>query len=104
MRNNMSIESTQNTQVNVKISGSLREFINQQISPNGEYESASEYIRDLVRQDKRNWEQKENAEISAMLLKSINSPNSALESDFFEKAKLYAKEITHKNKTNSDNE
>jgi len=37
--------------VNVRISGRLKNFIMQQISFNGLYESASEYIRDLIRKD-----------------------------------------------------
>ncbi len=46
--------------VNVRITGKLRRFIEEQVSSSGLYESASEYIRDLIRQDyqqqeKRKW-------------------------------------------------
>ena len=37
--------------VNVRITGKLRRFIEEQASPNGLYESASEYARDLIRRD-----------------------------------------------------
>ena len=37
--------------VNVRITGKLRRFIEEQTSPNGLYESASEYVRDLIRRD-----------------------------------------------------
>ncbi len=37
--------------VNVKISGKLKQFLNEQTGPGGLYESASEYIRDLIRRD-----------------------------------------------------
>ena len=37
--------------VNVRITGKLRRFIEKQTSPNGLYESASEYVRDLIRRD-----------------------------------------------------
>ncbi len=37
--------------VNVRITGKLRRFIEEQASPNGLYESASEYVRDLIRRD-----------------------------------------------------
>jgi antitoxin ParD1/3/4 len=37
--------------VNVRITGKLRQFIEEQASPNGLYESASEYVRDLIRRD-----------------------------------------------------
>jgi antitoxin ParD1/3/4 len=37
--------------VNVRISGKLRRFIEEQAGPDGLYESASEYVRDLIRRD-----------------------------------------------------
>jgi Arc/MetJ-type ribon-helix-helix transcriptional regulator len=37
--------------VNVIISWKLRRFIEEQASPNGLYESAIEYVRDLIRRD-----------------------------------------------------
>jgi len=46
--------------VNVRITGKLRRFIEEQAGPIGLYESASEYVRDLIRrdyqrQDERKW-------------------------------------------------
>ena len=35
--------------VNVRITGKLRKFIEEQAGSNGLYESASEYVRDLIR-------------------------------------------------------
>lgn len=37
--------------VNVRISGKLKDFISLQTGPNGIYENASEYVRDLIRKD-----------------------------------------------------
>jgi len=37
--------------VNVRLSGKLKSFIAEQSGSNGLYESASEYIRDLIRRD-----------------------------------------------------
>jgi antitoxin ParD1/3/4 len=37
--------------VNVRITGKLRRFIEEQARPSGLYESASEYVRDLIRRD-----------------------------------------------------
>ena len=37
--------------INVRISGKLRSFVEAQIGENGLYESVSEYIRSLIRQD-----------------------------------------------------
>ncbi len=45
--------------VNVRITGKLRRFIEEQAGINGLYESASEYVRDLIRRDyQRQEEQK----------------------------------------------
>ena len=37
--------------MNVRISGPLKDFVNQQTGEQGQYESVSEYIRDLIRRD-----------------------------------------------------
>ena len=44
--------------VNVRITGKLRRFIQEQASPNGLYESASEYVRDLIRRDYQRQEER----------------------------------------------
>jgi antitoxin ParD1/3/4 len=44
--------------VNVRITGKLRRFIEQQVSADGLYESASEYVRDLIRRDYQRQEQR----------------------------------------------
>jgi antitoxin ParD1/3/4 len=37
--------------INVRVTGKLRRFIMEQTSHSGLYESASEYVRDLIRRD-----------------------------------------------------
>lgn len=37
--------------MNVRISGALKDFVNQQTGESGTYESVSEYVRDLIRRD-----------------------------------------------------
>lgn len=37
--------------INVRVTGKLRKFIMEQTGPDGLYESASEYVRDLIRRD-----------------------------------------------------
>ena len=44
--------------VNVRITGKLRQFIEEQASPDGLYESASEYVRDLIRRDYQRQEER----------------------------------------------
>jgi antitoxin ParD1/3/4 len=39
--------------INVKVTGELRTHVERQTGPGGYYESASEYVRDLIRRDKR---------------------------------------------------
>ncbi len=44
--------------VNVRITGKLRRFIEEQVSADGLYESASEYVRDLIRRDYQRQEER----------------------------------------------
>ncbi len=44
--------------VNVRITGKLRRFVEEQASSNGLYESASEYVRDLIRRDYKRQEER----------------------------------------------
>ena len=39
------------TNVNVRLSGKLKEHLDNQIADDGLYENASEYVRDLIRHD-----------------------------------------------------
>jgi len=51
--------------LNVRISGSLRDFVAETIS-DGDYESVDEYVRDLIRRDK---ERAEHEALEAMKLR-----------------------------------
>jgi antitoxin ParD1/3/4 len=64
--------------VNVRISGKLKYFILQQVGINGLYESASEYIRDLIRRD---YEQQEKYKWD-QLYKHLEDGMNADETDF----------------------
>ncbi len=39
------------TNVNVRLSGKLKEHLDNQIADDGQYENASEYVRDIIRHD-----------------------------------------------------
>ncbi len=43
--------------VNVRVSGQLKDYVKTQVTPTGLYESASEYIRNLIRKDYEKSEQ-----------------------------------------------
>lgn len=45
------------TTMTVRLSGSLRDFVAQNVGENGSYENTSEYIRDLIRRDKERTEE-----------------------------------------------
>jgi len=62
---------------NVKISGNLEDFIRSQISDSGLYETTSEYLRDLVRQDMRRQEAKAWSGLNDELSLGMSAPRSA---------------------------
>ena len=64
--------------VNVRLSGPLRRFIEERSGPDGLYESASEYIRDLIRRD---YEREENRRW-ARLINQLASGMTASEDQF----------------------
>lgn len=75
--------------INVRISGKLRDFINRKIGKDGLHESASEYIRNLIRRDyERCEEQKWNG-----LYEQLSPGSNADESKFldFNPEKIIAK-------------
>ena len=39
--------------INVRVTGELRAHVQRQVGPGGDYESANEYVRELIRADKR---------------------------------------------------
>ena len=82
--------------VNVRVTGELRKFIDIRIGNNGIYESASEYIRDLIRHDREQMIKEEQEIISNLLAHSMSSPTSTLDSDFFDKKREYLKKLEMK--------
>ena len=62
--------------LNVRINGSLTDFVTGNISDDGDYDNVSEYIRDLVRQDKARKEALLFSHLKAELSLVFNSPSS----------------------------
>ena len=62
--------------VNVRITGKLRRFIEEQASPNGLYESASEYVRDLIRRDYQRQEERKWSWLMDQLRPGMNADES----------------------------
>jgi antitoxin ParD1/3/4 len=64
--------------INVRFAGTLQQFIQQRVSGSGLYNSASEYIRDLVRRDYEREEERK----SQWLREQLTAGAEAAESDF----------------------
>jgi antitoxin ParD1/3/4 len=62
---------------NVKITGRLEEFTRAQINESGLYETTSEYLRDLIRQDMERKNAKVWLSLRDELLPGMKAPRSA---------------------------
>ena len=62
--------------INVRVGGTLSEFVTSNVSKTGSYENVSEYVRDLIRRDKFNKEQVAFETLKAELQKAFSSPDS----------------------------
>lgn len=62
---------------NVKITGKLEAFTRHQIGDNGLYETTSEYLRDLIRQDMQRKENKAWEDLREALLPGMQASDSA---------------------------
>ncbi|MDA9008683.1 addiction module antitoxin [Alphaproteobacteria bacterium] len=64
------------TNLNIRVSGSLSEFVASNVGDAGDYDNVSEYIRDLIRQDKKRAEQAEFERTKAELKLAFSAPDS----------------------------
>ena len=64
-----------NMVINVRVGGTLSEFVSSNISETGSYENVSEYVRDLIRQDKAHKEQLAFDTLKAELQKAFAAPD-----------------------------
>ena len=62
---------------NVKITGRLEDFTRSQIDENGLYETTSEYLRDLIRQDMESKNAKAWLSLRDELIPGMKAPKSA---------------------------
>lgn len=65
------------TTLNVRVGGSLSEFIAQTIGEFGDYDNASEYVRDLIRHDKARTEKAAFEAKRAALQQAFAQPDEA---------------------------
>lgn len=65
--------------LNVRVSGSLGDFVAANVGDNGTFENVSEYVRDLIRRDKERAEADAFTRLKAELARAFGIPDSAYE-------------------------
>lgn len=60
--------------LNVRVAGALGEFVAANVGPDGAYDNVSEYVRDLIRKDKRVAEERAFARLKAELNRAFATP------------------------------
>lgn len=60
--------------LNVRVTGSLCDYVVKNISDDGQYDNVSEYIRDLIRQDQKRAEQRKFERVKAELQLAFSAP------------------------------
>ena len=63
------------TTMTVRLSGALSEFVSANVSETGDYESVSEYVRDLIRRDKARSECEAFDRLKAELERAFAAPD-----------------------------
>ena len=81
---------TKSLSVNVRISGALREHV-ERTTTEGDYESVSEYVRDLIRKDKTRRDQIAFDKVKAQLKAAFAEPRSNYEPTTLSDIKALAK-------------
>ncbi|MCO5120586.1 MAG: addiction module antitoxin [Burkholderiaceae bacterium] len=65
------------TTMTVRLSGTLSDFVAENVGEDGAYENVSEYIRDLIRRDKDRKEQESVERLRAELSHAFAAPESS---------------------------
>lgn len=65
------------TTMTVRLSGTLSDFVVENVGEDGAYENVSEYIRDLIRRDKDRKEQESFERLRAELSHAFAAPESS---------------------------
>lgn len=65
--------------LNVRVSGSLSDFVASNIGDDGSFENVSEYVRDLIRRDKARAEADAFGRLKAELARAFAAPDGAYE-------------------------
>jgi putative addiction module CopG family antidote len=63
--------------MNVRVSGTLGDFVASRVSEDGAYENVSEYVRDLIRRDKELLEEQAFARLKSELQRGFSAPEDS---------------------------
>lgn len=63
--------------LNVRISGTLSDFVAANVGESGAYENVSEYVRDLIRRDKERAEAEQFRRLKAELARAFSAPDES---------------------------
>ena len=80
------------TTVTVRLNGALSDFVSANVGANGAYANVNEYIRDLIRRDKEQWEQQAFDRLKAELELAFATPEASFHP-------LSASDVTARNKS-----
>lgn len=67
------------TTMTVRLNETLSDFVAANVGEHGAYENVSEYVRDLIRRDKEQAEQRAFARLQAELVHAFAAPESSYE-------------------------
>jgi antitoxin ParD1/3/4 len=62
--------------LNVRVGGTLSEFVAANVGDHGAYDNVSEYVRDLIRKDKKETEEKAFERLKAELQRAFATPET----------------------------
>ena len=65
--------------LNVRVGGALGEFVAANVGDNGAYDNVSEYVRDLIRKDKKEAEERTFERLKAELSRAFATPDADYE-------------------------
>ena len=68
---------TRSMSLNVRLGGTLSEFVTRNVGEDGDYDSVSEYVRDLIRRDKAQKEQEGFERLKAELRRAFSAPDDS---------------------------
>ena len=67
---------TKSMTLNVRVGGSLNEFVAANVGEHGAYDNVSEYVRDLIRKDKKRTEEQAFERLKAELHRAFATPDA----------------------------